>query len=488
MKVFSEIRKNAYYDSVSLMQISKKVEQLEGVEKTLVGMGTKLNKDLASNMNISNDALQNTTANDMFIVFKAVDESVAEKAYQMIDELLNNKKQFASEDYRVPTLDSALRQSTDSNLVLISVPGKYAFEEAKKALEAEKHVMIFSDNVSVEQELELKKLAVEKGLLMMGPDCGTAIINHKPLGFANDVSAGTIGIVGASGTGTQEISVLIDRLGEGVSQVIGTGGRDLKAEIGGLMMLQGFKALIEDEATKIIVLISKKPDEKVVEEILELSCTTEKEVITNFIGCNKELIESYGVYYAETLEETALKAVMLTRKEYGEITEVDLFKELKPHNLEIEALITSELEGFSSHQKNLLGLFTGGTLAGETVLIMNRSLKSIHTNMSKGPKIDINTLTELDHDICLDLGEDEFTVGRAHPMIDPSLRTEIIKNGIGNNVAVLLLDVVLGYGSHPDPVGEMYDALVKAKTDAKSRGDYLSIICSICVTDKDPQD
>src|SRR5580704_9603583 len=97
--------------------------------------------------------------------------------------------------------------------------------------------MIFSDNVPIAEEASLKHEARERGLMVMGPDCGTAIIGGVPLAFANAVPRGDIGIIGASGTGIQEVSTLIARAGRGVRHAIGTGGRDMHAEVGGLTTL-----------------------------------------------------------------------------------------------------------------------------------------------------------------------------------------------------------------------------------------------------------
>ncbi|MDF2949861.1 MAG: FdrA family protein, partial [Sedimentibacter sp.] len=227
------IKKNTYYDSVTLMIISKEIKKKVGIKQALVGMGTDLNKELAMNLNISSLELQKITPNDFFVSVLADENIAIEDVMNQVQEILNYKKSSRSDDYMPRTLESAISYEPDSNLVLISLPGEYAVEEVKKALNNNLNVMLFSDNVTIEDEKELKDLATSKELLMMGPDCGTAIINNVPLAFANVVRKGHIGVVGASGTGTQEVTVLIHKLGEGVSQVIGTGGRDLRKEIGG---------------------------------------------------------------------------------------------------------------------------------------------------------------------------------------------------------------------------------------------------------------
>ncbi|MFH1002182.1 MAG: FdrA family protein, partial [bacterium] len=261
------VRENTYYDSVTLMIISREVKKIEGVKEVIVGMGTELNKELAGNLNLLTPELQKITPNDFFISLDSIDDNIAKKAFAFVDELLSKKK-AESEDYQPSTFESALKYMPDANLVLISLPGKYAAREAKNSLLNNKHVMLFSDNVTLEEEIDLKKLAKQRGLLMMGPDCGTAIINHVALAFANVIRKGPIGIVGASGTGIQEVTVMIDKLGSGISQAIGTGGRDLKAEVGGIMMIEGLKALQNDPLTEVIVLISKPPDKEVARKVL----------------------------------------------------------------------------------------------------------------------------------------------------------------------------------------------------------------------------
>ncbi|MCK8058549.1 MULTISPECIES: acyl-CoA synthetase FdrA [unclassified Fusibacter] len=476
MKVYTRVKKNAYYDSITLMRMSKELEGMDGVKSPLIGMGTSLNKDLAKHLDVFDETMTDATPNDLMITFMAVSKECADAIFDNLEGLLTSARSTGTGDYEAATLESAMESTQDVNLVLVSVPGQYAGAEAKKALEAEKHVMVFSDNVDLETELELKELATAKGLLMMGPDCGTAIINGTPLGFANAVARGSIGIVGASGTGIQEVSVLIDRYKEGISQAIGTGGRDLKAPIGGLMMRMGLRALIQDDRTEVIVLLSKKPDNIAARSVLELIGTTDKKVVVNFSGCDRALIENYGAIYAHTLEDAARLAVEQCGKEVA-VTHAD-----------IRTLVEQESHAMRSDQKLLLGLFTGGTLASEAVEIIGDSMKELSTNLVQEHKIGVSDIRTCPGQLIIDLGDDAFTVGRAHPMIDPGIRTSIINHDMGQQVAVLLLDIVFGYGAHPDPVGEMLSALVAAKKRARLQGGYLSVICSICGTDKDPQD
>lgn len=476
------VRKNTYYDSVTLMLITKEVKKIDGVLEVLVGMGTELNKELADNLKLTTKEIRYLTANDFFISVLAEKDSVIDEVVKKVDMLLDSKKSESSSEYKPATIESALKYVPDLNMALISVPGKYAEDEAKKALMNDLHVMLFSDNVSIEKERSLKELAREKGLLMMGPDCGTAIINNVPLAFANVINKGNIGIVGASGTGTQEVSVLIDKLGMGVSQVIGTGGRDLKSEVGGIMMIQGIKALIEDPETKVITLISKPPDPEVAEKVLKLVTTSNKPIVVNFIGENQEVIRKSGAYPCITLEDTAYKAVALAKGE-----KVKDFEDFSIPR-DINRIVEEEVSKFATGQKYLRGLYTGGTLADEAMKMLSKQIGRIYSNIPLEPQYRLeDTCKSIEH-TCLDLGDDEFTVGRPHPMIDPSTRVDRIAKEVEDDVAVILMDFVLGYGAHEDPVGEMLDSIKEAKEKMANKGRYLSVIASICGTDKDPQE
>lgn len=479
-----EIKKNTYYDSVTLMLISKEIKKIEGVNEALVGLATDLNKELAVNLNLSTDEIKNLGPNDFFITVDLEDDSVMKNVVEKVEELLTQKKTDSSSEYRPASLDSALKYQSDSNLVLISVPGIHAFSEVKKALNSDMHVMLFSDNVSIKEEKELKELAKEKGLLMMGPDCGTAIINNTPLAFANVIKKGNIGIVGASGTGTQEVSVLIDKLGMGVSQVIGTGGRDLKSEIGGIMMLQGIEALMNDENTEVIVLISKPPAPEVAQKVLEAVSNSKKPVVVDFIGGDAELIKKYGAYPCMTLEDAAYKAVALAKGE-----EPKDFNGFTLEESEIDEIVKNEVKNIDNNQKYLRGLYTGGTLADEAMKLLGKDLGDIYSNIPLEPEFKLIDVNKSIAHTCIDLGDDDFTVGRPHPMIDPSTRVDrLINESKDEEVAVLLMDFVLGYGSHEDPIGEMLPSIIEAKETMKSKGKYLSVVASICGTNNDPQD
>ena len=474
------IRENAYYDSVTLMIITREVKKIEGVKEVIVGMGTELNKELAGNLNLLTPELQKITPNDFFISLDSVDNNIAKKAFAFVDELLSKKK-AKSEDYQPSTFESALKYMPDANLVLISLPGKYAAREVKKALLNDKHVMLFSDNVSLEEEMDLKNLAKQSGLLMMGPDCGTSIINHISLAFANVVRKGPIGLVGASGTGMQEVTVMIDKLGSGISQAIGTGGRDLKVEVGGIMMIEGIKALQQDPLTDVIVLISKPPDKEVAKKVLSILKEGEKPSVVCFIGGDPEMIKEYGSVPGLSLEDTARKAVAITKgmptEDFTGFTVTD-----------IDKIIKGEANKLNEKQRYIRGLYTGGTLCDEAMIILSALIGDIYSNIPLKPEGKLSNINRSYKNSFIDLGDDEFTQGKPHPMIDPYVRQERILSEVKDReVAIILMDFVLGFGSNSDPAGEMIPYIQKARKITAKDGRHICIISSVCGTEVDPQ-
>ena len=480
-----EIRKNTYYDSVTLMIISKDVKNLPGVTEALVGMGTDLNREIAGNLGLDADGFEEVTANDFFVAADCDNEDCFKKVVEKVDELLNKKAEKSKAEYFPPTLDGAIKVEKDLNVAVISVPGRFAADVAKDCLDRDINVMLFSDNVTIEEEKALKEYAVSKELLMMGPDCGTAVINHVPLAFANVIKPGKIGLVCASGTGAQEVSTIIDQLGEGVSQLLGTGGRDLKSEIGGIMMKQCLNALIEDPKTEIIVLVSKPPAKDVEDQILKIAANAGKPVVVCFIGGDAEKIKKAGLYAAVSLEDAAHKAVALAKGEA-----VSDFEEFTMGLEKAEALAAEERAGMIQGQKYVRGLYTGGTICDEAMKLLIGSMGHIYSNIPLKPedKLENARNGKSRENTFLDFGDDEFTVGRPHPMIDPSLRAErVIEEAKDPEIAVILVDCVIGYGSHEDPAKDLSDAIRKAKELAAREGRYLSVVATVCGTEGDPQ-
>ncbi|MFH1313934.1 MAG: acyl-CoA synthetase FdrA [Candidatus Eisenbacteria bacterium] len=474
------IEKSTYLDSVSLMRISKKASEAAGVANAMVAMATDTNLALMAEVGFDASEVQDVTANDLMIALDAEDEATLGAALEMVRGELKGGAPTGSEESRAPgSLESAMREYPEINLVLISVPGQFAAYEAMKALRSNKHVMIFSDNVSIEDERELKTVASKRGLLLMGPDCGTAIINGAGLGFANSVPAGKIGMVAASGTGAQEVSAILARNGLGISQLIGTGGRDVAGTIGGVTTIMGLKALIDDPETEVIAVVSKLPDEKVAKKILKVARGTGKPCIIYFAG-QSESRRDANLVFTRTLAETAAEAALAAGGRVSGST--------RPDNTGTDENLLELRCTLDPSRKYLRGLFSGGTLAQEAAFILGRSLDTIHTNLKLPGLVMLDDPgTSTAHTI-VDLGDDVFTRGRAHPMIDQSYRlTRLAKEVSDGETAVILLDVVLGYGCSADPAGEIAGCLAGESGENRRGPGGPIVIASICGTHQDPQ-
>jgi len=481
------VEKESYYDSALLMLTSQEVKKTSGVHDATVAMGTAMNLDLLLSLGFDAATLAEATPNDLVIAVDCDSDESAEAARAAAKKALSRKAPAATADgaHVAPTsLAAALRAQADANLAVISLPGAYAAREARKALESGLHVMLFSDNVSLDDEIALKTLSRRKGLLLMGPDCGTAIINGMPLCFANVVRRGPVGVIGASGTGIQEVTCLIDRAGSGVSQAIGAGGRDLKnARVGGATTLMGIEALAEDDATKVIVIISKPPAKAVAEQAVAALERAGKPAVAFFVGATPEARPTGSlVRFAGNLEETATMAVALAK---GELYAPRVFT---LSDGEIEALVERETRGIAPSQRYLRGYFTGGTLADEAWIVAHRATGAVHSNNQTDARFMLaDPRRSVGHTV-VDLGDDAFTVGRPHPMIDPSARVErMMAERDDGEIAVVLVDVVIGYGSHEDPAGAIAPAVEAMRKAARQRGGYLPVLASITGTAGDPQ-
>ena len=466
----AEVRSGAYYDSVILMQLQRSLAALPGVLDAGVVMGTDANKAVLAQSDLLTPDAQAAVADDLVIVVRTEDDAAAQAALDQVDELLIRRRRGVEQEYRPRSLESAAQMMPDAQWVLISVPGRYAAGVARQALRLDKNVFLYSDNVSLDDEVSLKQLAAEKGLLVMGPDCGTAIVNGVGMGFANRVRRGPIGMVAASGTGLQQVSSRIHQLGSGITHALGTGGRDLSEAVGAVTARQGLDLLSRDPETKVIVLISKPPAPKVADDVLRAARSAGKPVVVDFIGYSPPSRQADNLHFATSLDEAAELAV-----------------ELATSPPTTEPL--SDLNRFAPGQHYLRGLFSGGTLAYEALLILQSYLPGVYSNIPLDKDYRLaNSLVSQEHTI-VDLGEDEFTVGRLHPMMDNDLRIRRLQQEAADpEVAVILLDVVLGYGAHPDPASELAPAIAKARAQAAKAGRHLEVVAVVVGTDEDPQD
>jgi FdrA protein len=417
------------------------------------------------------------STNDLLIALQG-DTDALQAALASAESSLKQPPPTASgKSHSVPprSIEMGIENLVGANLALISTPGEYAAAEAFKALSLGLNVMLFSDNVELKDEITLKRFARDHDLIVMGPDCGTAIINGIPLAFANVVRRGGIGVVGASGTGLQQVTCLIDRWGKGISQAIGTGGHDLHKDVGGISMLQGLKALAADPSTSVIVLISKPPAPDVAGLVLEAAGRAGKPVVVNFLGADPAQISRPNVFAADTLEDAAATAVALA----------DGRKPTEGRRAPPSSPIPAKL---SAGQRYIRGLYSGGTFCYEASLLLKKHLGRVYSNTPVEPGDRLHDVwTSREHTV-VDLGDDLFTRGRPHPMIDHRLRNErILKEAADPQVAVILLDVVLGYGSHPDPASEMASVIQTAKDSASKAGGHLIVVGFVCGTASDPQ-
>lgn len=471
MNTLGVVRRNTYFDSVTLMGISKQLHDLPGVARASVSMGTEMNKEVLASGGFDGEAVAEAGPNDLMIACLYEEGYEADEILAQVEEALSAQNRTREHAEEAPkTLVSAAARN-NANVAVISVPGAYAAAEARKALNAGLHVMMFSDNVSLEDEVALKQLAHDKQLLMMGPDCGTAIIQGVPLCFANKVRRGTVGIVGASGTGSQELSVLLDAAGIGVSQLIGTGGRDLSEAVGGIMFLDGFDALERDPGTSHILLVSKPPHPAVLGKVRERIEKSSKPVVACFLG-------------AEAMEETG-SAIYVSDMESAAQAIVALFNPEAPLAVSEAAPVNVRPTG-----SFVRGLFCGGTLMEEAKQIFAAQMPGVdhYSNAAKGGSLSLDDVSVSQGHTFLDMGDDHFTQGKPHPMIDPEARNErIAAEGADPDTAVILLDFVLGYGAHEDPVGAALPAIRSAQEAARAEGREVAFVAYVLGTEGDPQ-
>ena len=476
MVIKNYIEKNRYYDSVFLMKIARRLAETDGVDNASIGMGTPLNKDTISDLGLWANEAESAGPNDLIIAVRAETEADCEKAKEKFEELISEKSDTSSSFRSIVGAKTAV---PEANMAVISVAGEYAAKEAKRALLNGMNVFMFSDNVSIEDEVELKKLALSKGLFMMGPGCGLSFINGTAIGLCSMVHRGDIGLAGASGSGIQEVMVLVHRNGFGISHAIGTGGRDMSDEVGGITMAMSIKALEEDENTKVIALISKPPAESALLKIIDVIKKCSKPVVVQFINGNNKLLEENGIMYSESFDETALKVMELSSGK--KVT----LKKIFENDFDIKA----EVKKYAPSQKYFRAILCGGSLADETQLLWSKSGRELYSNVAMKPEYMLENPFESYKHTVIDIGDETFTKGRAHVAIDPTARVNrFIKEARDPETAVIYLDFLLGYALHPDPASVMSEVITEEKKRAQEEGRHLTVIATICGSDMDPQD
>lgn len=460
------VRPDTYVDSVTLMLASRDAEAVEGVAFAAAVTATPVNLTLleAQGFDLANE---NPGPNDLVVAVRAGSDKAADAAERAISDRLSGSADIATRapgEIRPRSFRSATRRNSDVNLAFVSVPGRFATVEVAQALDAGLDVFCFSDGLSLNDEAELKKVAIEKGLLLMGADCGTSIIDGVGLGFANVVERGSVGVVGASGTGIQEVTCLLDSTGLGISHAIGVGGRDLSSVVGGAMTMRGIELLDADESTSVIVVISKPPDEAVAGRVIEAAGRAHKPVVVGFLGGGgKHDDASANVAIVGSLEAAAREAARL-------------------EGIQIEfesSLPRQQTPGF------VRGLFCGGSMCYEAMILVAAMGRRVASNVPIREEWRLTEVESSEGDTFIDFGEDKLTQGRAHPMIDPSLRNERLERETRDpEVGAIVLDVVLGYGAHADPASHLARVISKALA---LRPNDLAIAVALCGARGDAQ-
>src|SRR6266581_2664633 len=425
------IRRSAYFDSVALMRVAEQARQIPGVLEVTLVMGTPANRATLVASELWPVDAPATAPEDLLIAVRAKSDDALRLALASVEQRLDAPRESrpaARDDVAPRTIVGARRRAGVANLALIAVPGPYAAIDAHQALSAGLHVFLFSDGVSLADEVALKLRGRELGLIVMGPECGTSIVNGVGLGFANRVRRGPIGVVGASGTGIQEVTTLVHRLG---------------GAVGGVTTLQGLGWLAEDDGTRVIVIVSKPSSRDVADHVLAAAARMGKPAVACLLGYDGQI--PTGLEVVTTLEEAAITAVRLTG--------------VAPSGLDRPVITSSATSG------SIVGLYTGGTLCEEARCLVGGRVHRF-----------------------VDFGAEEYTRGRPHPIIDPSLRHTAIVDAAGDGRAsVIVLDVILGDCAHPDPAGALAPVLVDARERARHAGRSLSVVAHVVGTDGDPQ-
>jgi FdrA protein len=474
---FVDVRRGTYFDSVTLMLVSRDASSTPGVESAAVMAATPLNREVLTRQGFT--LPDDVGPNDLVVAIRAENDESAHMVARVIEARLGAGDHLAlpGDDGRATqspkSVRGALRRNPDTNLLMVTVPGPYASLEVAAGLEAGLHVFCFSSGMDVDEEVALKELAVDKGLLLMGPDCGTAILGGVGLGFANVVPRGPVGIVAAGGTAIQELTCLLDSAGVGISHAIGVGGRDLSVQVGGRMTIQALRMLLGDPSTETIVILSKPPDPEVAFRVVETAAGGSKPVVVAFLGPDRSQPSLHDALQARldvrlhivaSLEDAALCVAALRGR--------SLPKDVPD--------IPRSTPGF------IRGLFCGGSLCYEAMTHVSAALGPVWSNIPLRPQWRIRDFWQSHDHTFIDFGDGEMVEGRVHPMIDPSLRNErVLQDSLDPSVGAVVFDVVLGRGAHDDPAGQLAPLLRHARD---ARGESLTIVASVCGTRDDPQD
>ncbi len=477
MPQFIKVDENSYIDSMETMFATSLMLNIAGIQTVYVGMAIPSNKDVLAQLGFKSELIDAAQPNDLIYAAQAESEAVFLAGMQAVQEWRSEAARSSAGRESYASIAAALAAHPDANICSIAVPGEYARAETEKALNAGLHCIVFSNNVPLEDERAMKELAREKGLLCMGPDCGVANINGIAFVLASITNKGPFGVCAASGCGLQHVAAFLHANGSGVSQGIGTGGADLKDPVGGISMLMGIDALEQDPVTQYIVLVSRKPGEAILKKILARISACKKPVVAFFMGSEKAEVEASGAIWAANLDDCAEKALALVGKQLQFTSDAEL-----------SALAAQAIQGMNAQQQYVRGAYLGGTYCDEAQRAMRAKIGDIYSNSPLSPELKLADSYVSVKNCVIDYGEEEFTLGRPHPTMEPGVRQpSFMREANDPETAVILLDVILTPSGPLDPAAAIAAEVKKAKELVKQRGGSLAVVASVLGTDADLQ-
>jgi len=464
-----------------MMQFSQQLKDEQGVVDAAIVMGTDLNKNTLKNMELLTEDGISATENDTLISINCQDENSLNNAAQKAEQLLVSDSAKTKNEFN--DLSSALDSFSNANIASLSIPGQFVKDMAVELIKKQLHLFVFSDHVPLEDEIYLKNLALENNVLFMGPEAGTTILNGTVFGFGNRVRKGSVGIIGASGTGIQESSTLIDLFGEGISHAIGVGGRDLRNDIGGMMTMKAMEIFENDPNTEAVLLVSKPVNDDVRNKIVnKINNFSKKNYVLCLVGDNENREDTDKIKFSKSIQTSVLKILKsLNGDAYKKIKGV-----VRNQVSESIKLAESLSSGLSNEQKFVRGFFAGGTLCYESKIILEQIMGKIYSNLSSDGEYSIKGNATSKENTLIDFGEEEFTSARPHPIIDPLLRkNRILEDANDPNVGVIIIDIICGINAAKNTISFHAETIKKAIEIAEENGRKLSVFAYICGTEKD---
>jgi len=479
--ILNIVKKNFFRDSVQMMQFSQQLKDEQGVVDAAIVMGTDLNKNTLKNMDLLTEDGISATENDTLISINCKDENSLNNTAQKAEQLLVSDSAKAKNEFN--DLSSALDSFSNANIASLSIPGQFVKEMAVELINKQLNLFVFSDHVPLEDEIYLKNLALENNVLFMGPEAGTSILNGTVFGFGNRIRKGSVGIIGASGTGIQEASTMIDLFGEGISHAIGVGGRDLRNDIGGVMTMKTMEIFENDPNTKAVLLVSKPVDNYIRNKIInKINNFSKKNYVLCLVGDNENREDTDKIKFSKSIQTSVLKILKLLDDNVYKKTK-DVVRNQINDSIKLSESLSKDL---NEGQKFIRGFFAGGTLCYESKIILEQMIGKIYSNLSSDDEYSIKGNVSSKENTLIDFGEEEFTSARPHPIIDPLLRrNRILEDANDPNVGVIIIDIICGINAAKNTMAFHAETIKKAIEIAREQGRKLSVFTYICGTEND---